>query len=239
MSFDYDTLDAGPSTAVEQTQSTVFVDGAPWRIFEMKIPSDGTKKYIRSGPIAGADLKTYDFGRVWVSAEGCADDSAHGYLELEYRVSLFEKQTSAIGNSFSNRCWSSWNLSSDTAVLSASATLDISEQVIVASSDTPTNTSGVVTLTSAGYYEVTLEYSYLLGSSSGTNTSTIEIRVDGASQAVPALGYLGKGTADLGNGSITCLVLSDGTTTVEAYYSFSNYPSTFYGDRCRLIVCAK
>lgn len=92
MSFDYDTLDAPPVSAIAQSQSTVWIDGAPWRIFEMKVPTRRQKLFTRSSVIAGTDLKTYDFGRLHVSAEGCADESAHGYLEVEYCIELVDKQ---------------------------------------------------------------------------------------------------------------------------------------------------
>lgn len=94
MSFDYDTLDAPPATAIEQSQSTVWIDGAPWRIFELKVPCRTPKKlFTRGSTIPGTDLKTYDYGRLHVSAEGCTDDSAHGYLEVEYNVELSDKQS--------------------------------------------------------------------------------------------------------------------------------------------------
>jgi len=92
MSFDYDTLDAPPSSAIAQSQSTVWIDGAPWRIFEMKVPTRRQKLFTRSSIIPGTDLKTYDFGRLHVSSEGCADESAHGYLEVEYTIELLDKQ---------------------------------------------------------------------------------------------------------------------------------------------------
>jgi hypothetical protein len=92
MSFDYDTLDAPPVSAIAQSQSTVWIDGAPWRIFEMKVPAGRRKLFTRSSIISGTDLKTYDFGRLHVSAEGCADESAHGYLEVEYNIELMDKQ---------------------------------------------------------------------------------------------------------------------------------------------------
>jgi hypothetical protein len=231
ISFDYDTLDDGPSTAVVQTQSTVYVDGAPWRIFEMPVPTDGTVKYIRSGPLAGADLKTYDFGRVWVSAEGCGDASDHGYLEFEYVVSLFEKQTST-GTSAANRNYSQWNLATSTAALSASAILDISEEVIVAVSDPPTNASGVLTLP-AGYWLVTGEASWVTAGIDGT--STLEIRYDGASANPPITSYIGGYAAnDVDSTSLSTLVYSDGTNTVDLYYNHGASNTTFKGDACRL-----
>lgn len=98
MSFDYDTLDNPPASAVEMTQSTVYVDGAPWRIFELEVPSDKRDLFTRSATVAGADLKTYDMGKLHVAAEGCADTTPHGYLEVEYDVELFMKQSITSGS---------------------------------------------------------------------------------------------------------------------------------------------
>jgi hypothetical protein len=240
ISFDYDTLDPAPSSAVVQTQSTVYVDGAPWRIFEMKVPTDGTKKFIRSGGIAGADLKTYDFGRVFVSAEGCADDSDHGYLEFEYHVTLFEKQTAGV-SSVSNRCYTSWNLSTNTAALAASTILDIDESVVIAASDAPTNVSGTITLGSAGFYRIEADLSYISPGLSTDATSTVEIRVNGASQAIPVLAYAGApaNSSSPYSISLSCLVQSDGTTTVDLFFNFGVTVHTFLADACRLSVCAQ
>lgn len=99
MSFDYDTLDNPPANAVEMTQSTVYVDGAPWRIFQLDVPTDKRDLFTRSGAVAGADLKTYDMGKLHIAAEGCADTSPHGYLEVEYDVELFMKQSITSGGS--------------------------------------------------------------------------------------------------------------------------------------------
>lgn len=98
MSFDYDTLDNPPATAIEMTQSTVYVDGAPWRIFELSVPCDKRDLFTRSAAVAGADLKTYDMGKLHIAAEGCADTSPHGYLEVEYDVELFMKQSITTGS---------------------------------------------------------------------------------------------------------------------------------------------
>lgn len=98
MSFDYDTLDNPPASAVEMTQSTVYVDGAPWRIFQLEVPTDKRDLFTRSAAVAGADLKTYDMGKLHVAAEGCADATPHGYLEVEYDVELFMKQSITSGS---------------------------------------------------------------------------------------------------------------------------------------------
>lgn len=97
MSFDYDTLDNAPASAIEMTQSTVYVDGAPWRIFELDVPTDKRDLFTRSGTPVGSDLKTYDMGKLHIAAEGCADNSPHGYLEVQYDVELFMKQSITTG----------------------------------------------------------------------------------------------------------------------------------------------
>lgn len=99
MAFDFDSLDSPPSSAVQMTQYTRCTDGSPWRIFEMSIVPTGTELFTRSSIPSGADLKTYDLGRLFVAAEGCVDDSAHGYLEVEYDIELMKKQSPLAGSS--------------------------------------------------------------------------------------------------------------------------------------------
>jgi hypothetical protein len=95
LSYDYDTLDPPPVSAIAATQSTHYCDGAPWRIFSISVPTDGRKLFTRSGVLAGSDLKTYDMGQLHVSVEGCADTSAHGYLEVDYDIEFFNKQVNS------------------------------------------------------------------------------------------------------------------------------------------------
>jgi hypothetical protein len=92
LSFDYDTLDPAPSSAILATQATHFIDGAPWRIFDLQVSPDKRDLFTRSGAIAGVDLKTYDMGKLHISVEGCADTSDHGYLEVEYDIELYDKK---------------------------------------------------------------------------------------------------------------------------------------------------
>lgn len=96
MSFDFDTLDASPLTAVQQTQSTVYVDGAPWRLLEMSLPKSMLKQeyFIRTAATVSnsIDLKTYDIGRLHVATEGCSD-ALQGYLEIDYDIELIGKSS--------------------------------------------------------------------------------------------------------------------------------------------------
>lgn len=232
LSFDYDTLDAGPTTAVEQTQSTVWIDGAPWRIFEMKVPVDAVKRFIRTGPVAGADLKTYDFGRVWVSAEGCANTSDHGYLEFEYSVKLFEKQPAGASAAPVNQTVSLWNMSNSQASGGASILLDIDEAVALPAFAAPSNVNGLVTLP-LGNFLVTGEFAFSGGT---TNMGTVSIFQDGIAMPIPADTNLPCDSAFVGSGSVTTYVRSTGATTVSLNFVRAAGSPTFVADRCRLIV---
>lgn len=98
LSFDYDTLDDGPTSAVNLTQASVYVTGAPWKILELRVPTDGKWLYTRTTePSAGTsiDLKTYDMGRLWVATEGTADATL-GYLEVLYDIELKDKQPNTL-----------------------------------------------------------------------------------------------------------------------------------------------
>lgn len=223
ISFDPDTLDAGPATAVEQTQASVYVDGAPWRIFQMKVPCDQQKRYIRTGPLAGVDLKTYDMGRLWISAEGCANTSDHGYIEIEYSVRLFEKQSGATLPS--SQSISFYNLAANQAMV-GSAVLDIDEAVAVPSAAPPTNLNGTVTLP-LGNFLVTAELNW-----TGASTGSIQLRQDGAALPTPSLFYMDN----VRGGSLSAFVRSVGGTTVDVFFTSGGTNPTFLADACRLII---
>ncbi len=112
LGFDYDVLDASPDSAVTMTQLGIYNDGAVWDIFDLIIPGSSQELFIRSG-VVGGDLKTYDYGKLYISAEGCTDTSAHGYLEVEYDVSFVYKNRNV--NSLSNSTTASWMMRTDLA----------------------------------------------------------------------------------------------------------------------------
>jgi hypothetical protein len=180
MMFDYDTLDPAPTSAIQFTQSTVWQDGAPWRLFEMKVPSKQHPLYTRNGNIAGADLKTYDLGRLYVAAEGCADTSDHGYIEVEYDIELFHKQHSIAAPV---PLVAEFNLASDASASGTTVTIPFGEQLL--NNLGITNSSGQFTLP-AGNYRVDVE--------AGSNTSylsKIELQVDAAATTPPTEAYFG------------------------------------------------
>jgi hypothetical protein len=165
MSFDYDTLDAPPSSAIAQSQSTVWIDGAPWRIFEMKVPTRRGKLFTRSSAVPGTDLKTYDFGRLHVSAEGCADNSAHGYLEVEYNIELLDKQVGGSTGGMPPGTTSMFAHGSNVGIVDYDDVLVFETEI--------TNPLGIVDLGTAGFQMPVGRYhiTYVInGSSVDTNT---------------------------------------------------------------------
>jgi len=92
MSFDYDALDTPPASAVEVTQSSAYVDGAPWRILKLQIPTGNKTYFVRNANVSGADLKTYDVGLFSLSTEACSVTTEIGYLEVSYEFEFMKKQ---------------------------------------------------------------------------------------------------------------------------------------------------
>lgn len=157
MAFDFDSLDSAPSSAIQMTQYTRCTDGSPWRIFEMSIVPTGQELYTRSGVPAGADLKTYDLGRLFVAAEGCADNSAHGYLEVEYEIELMKKQSPATGGVSTNRQVTFLTGQSNVSAINAPIGWSSAPTVVANPIGISYTLAGVYTLP-AGSYLVTLQY---------------------------------------------------------------------------------
>lgn len=166
MAFDFDSLDAPPTSAIQMTQYTRCTDGSPWRIFEMSIVPTGAELYTRSGIPAGADLKTYDLGRLFVAAEGCADSSAHGYLEVEYDIELMKKQSPASGGVSTNRQVTFYTGSGQTS-LGPTIGWSVAPTVVANPIGVSVTLAGVYTLP-AGSYIVTIQT--MVDSTAGTLT---------------------------------------------------------------------
>jgi hypothetical protein len=177
MSFDYDTLDAAPSTAVQMTQSTAWIDGSPWRIFELHVKPDGRKLFTRAGAVSSSDLKTYDMGRLFIAAEGCADSSDHGYLEVDYDIELYDKAPLDSGVPAAITSLSQFNLSANTG--SAPGVIPFDETIVNGLG--LTNTSGVFTGFDEGLYLIHVD--------ARCSDGSIEFEVNNTSLSPPA--YVG------------------------------------------------
>nr|UJQ92838.1 MAG: hypothetical protein [Narnaviridae sp.] len=176
MAFDFDSLDAPPSSAIQMTQYTRCTDGSPWRIFEMVVPTSGQELYTRSGIPAGSDLKTYDMGRLFVAAEGCADGSAHGYLEVEYDIELLKKQSPATGGVSTNR-----------QVTFLSGTLSYVQNAAIGWVSNPTVTSNPIgaTWTLAGVYTLPAgSYLVMIQSMVDSTAGSIQLWQNGSNTGI-------------------------------------------------------
>lgn len=103
MSFDADTLDPVAASSMEMSQSAVYSDGPVWSSLTLAIPCDQEWRFTRSASVANSDFKTYDFGRLTVSTEGCSDSLPHGFLEVEYQLEVKHKQSLSAGGVSTNR----------------------------------------------------------------------------------------------------------------------------------------
>ena len=106
MSFDPDVLDSAPADAIAFSQSTRYVDGAPWRCITLNIPGSNQALFTRAATApTGSDLKTYDYGQIHIATEAMADESTVGYIEIAYDIELMERQPAPVsgGGSYSFR----------------------------------------------------------------------------------------------------------------------------------------
>lgn len=217
MSFDYDTLDSAPTTAILQTQSTIYIDGAPWKTIEMRVPSPKRNLFTRQGAIVGADLKTYDFGRLFIATEGCSDTSEHGYVEVEYDIELLNKQSgsSSVGTVTSTAYYT------DAGGISCGFAVPIPFATVVKNDIGIVNAAGVFTLPTA---------TWLITANVATAATLLcSFRVDGV-----ATGAYTKAAAGYDSSAIFTVV-SDGTTTVELT---PNVTTTTTAGLCRLMFQA-
>jgi hypothetical protein len=87
MTFDYDTLDALPTSKFEHSQTTPNVESNSFNSFELPVACDNVFRFIRQGSISNTDLKTYDFGQMVISSSyGVA--SLLGEVYVDYEVEL-------------------------------------------------------------------------------------------------------------------------------------------------------
>jgi len=144
------------------------------------------------------DLKTYDFGRLYIAAEGCADTSDHGYLEVEYDIELFQKQ-SAASNLPTNNSVAEFTLGTSQAVGAGFA--DVPFDVTTVDPFGFTVVSGLFTSTLAGTFLV-----YASATAMTAGITDASIMVNGAQLPNPlTVGVSAAGTQAL-QGLVTLAV---------------------------------
>jgi hypothetical protein len=117
LGFDYDALDGIPVNGIQMCALSHFQSGAVWDEFELKVPCDNIFRYTRQGPAAG-DIKTYDFGALYVSTEGTTDATLQGYVECEYTIQFQHKNLAAgsVGNVYTTALFTGDGINDSVAV---------------------------------------------------------------------------------------------------------------------------
>lgn len=187
MAFDYDPLDVTPASPQECTKSSTYIDGAVWRIFELKIPNLSKDLYVRQSVVPGTDLKTYDYGQLFVAMEG-APVATLGYIEVEYDIELFMRQA-AIGLSGISSAYISTvqgnltigNIPELKVLSSTSVSLPAGTYIINAGANpvttvtTPGNITGFATAPAGGVRFFRTTATITLGSSTATDVVILRI----------------------------------------------------------------
>lgn len=91
--LDYNTLDPPPSSSSELCQLSHWTMNVVWKPTSISIDLNSIDwLYTRSGPVANADYKTYDLGRLFFATEGVTYNGTVGYIEVEYDVEFKRRQ---------------------------------------------------------------------------------------------------------------------------------------------------
>jgi len=98
---DYDVLDAAPLSEAVMSNYEDIAEDAPWKdnccvLRPAAMHAIGPKKFVRSGPVAASDQKTYDVGNFFLATvDGTA--VSWGKLWVEYDISFFVPQLNPSG----------------------------------------------------------------------------------------------------------------------------------------------
>jgi hypothetical protein len=91
--LDYNTLDPSPSSSSELCQLSHWTMNVVWKPSSLTIDVNSLGwLYTRSGPVANADYKTYDLGRLFFATEGINYTGVVGYIEVDYDVEFKRRQ---------------------------------------------------------------------------------------------------------------------------------------------------
>lgn len=224
---DYDALDSAPSSELIATSYRDATEDVPWKdqscVWDpLAMHPIGPKKYIRSGLVANADLKTYDVGTQHVCTTGQSGTDAIGKLWVCYDVEFFVPQTQSPSGPL-NTSFAMWSLqNSQSLSTGVAATIDYDTQLI--NNMGIVESSGVFTLP-LGNWVIRAEVS--VSGATAASTFLIEIQKNGASFAVPVQSELmtssGITFAELVASAYTT---STGTDTVRVRVTYTSATGT-------------
>ncbi len=124
---EYDALDASPSNEKDASSYEGAVEGSAWKdlVLSFRPPSmfpSGNRKYVRSGPVRGSDLRLFDAGQFFLVTTGMDNTDAVGKLWVEYDVEFFQPQVASSQNPQDATQSSSYSRSSNQIMISNSPT---------------------------------------------------------------------------------------------------------------------
>jgi hypothetical protein len=91
--LDYNTLDPSPASSSELCQLSHWTMNVVWKPTSLSIDLNSIGwLYTRTGPVANADYKTYDLGKLFFATEGITYTGTAGYIEVEYDVEFKRRQ---------------------------------------------------------------------------------------------------------------------------------------------------
>jgi hypothetical protein len=165
LAFDYDALDAAPTTKQQALEMADSIRSAPWVPCRLDLKTVDLRKrgtlYTRTATVANSDLKTYDLGNINVATVGQSGATTIGEFWIEYHFTLRVPQ-----------------LTTSSATRAEGKVVGVTVSPASFFGTTPTVTGAAVTATSntvtfavAGSYAVSISMTGLT-TGSGINTIT-------------------------------------------------------------------
>lgn len=230
LAYEPNVQDAAPSTATLLTQSDCWKDGAPWRVFELTVPVINRELFTRTGNLPmNSDAKTYDAGKIIVATEGCADTTDHGYIELDYDISLSRKQpltTRAVASDIVAQ----YNNSADQQYVGAVAGNIVCDEVINETTAVLSKTVSSWVL-AEGLYLVMVEVEF--AATGGPCQLDCSLNHNGA-LSPPCNAVCDVAVNEYNRFMVTRIVNSDGVNSIGFYITNSANTATLPQDKCRI-----
>lgn len=100
---EYDALDSSPASEKDASSYEGAVEGSAWKDLSLsfRVPAmfpSGNRKYVRSGPVRGSDLRLFDAGQFFLVTTGMDNADAVGKLWVEYDVEFYQPQVGSSQN---------------------------------------------------------------------------------------------------------------------------------------------
>jgi hypothetical protein len=184
MAYAVDPLDTTPGNKFELYQYPTSVEGSVWSALDLVVDCNKGPLFVRAGTVVGSDLKTYDFGKLFI-ATSATSSAIQGSIFVDYAVELITPKPAA--------CPASWCILSnvvtatgdigpfqDSSFTGASSTSYAEVHGgpwYVAAADTLATCAGSVVFLKPGTYFIRVVYSGTsdVGTLASSGSSTVEI----------------------------------------------------------------